>query len=159
MFKNKYVVFCIVLVIFVFPVVTGSLLYHFHHLFKFKTLNHGVLLSTPVDVKFLYADTQKKWRIIYVDDGVCNEQCKKLDFLLHQVQKALGKNQNRVEVLQLNRNLPSVNRLQGLLAQPVGNKIYLVDPLGNLFMYYLATDDPVNVLKDLKKVLEVSQIG
>ena len=39
------------------------------------------------------------------------------------------------------------------------HKIYLVDPLGNLFMYYADTTDPMNVLKDLKRVLEVSQIG
>ena len=43
--------------------------------------------------------------------------------------------------------------------QLLKSKIYLVDPLGNGFMYYSATVNPLDILKDLKQVLKVSQIG
>jgi cytochrome oxidase Cu insertion factor (SCO1/SenC/PrrC family) len=40
-------------------------------------------------------------------------------------------------------------------------RIYLVDPLGNAFMFYDQNDklDPAKFLKDLKQVLKASQIG
>ena len=41
----------------------------------------------------------------------------------------------------------------------VDDGIYIVDPNGNLVFYYPLDVDPKSVLKDLKKLLKVSQIG
>jgi cytochrome oxidase Cu insertion factor (SCO1/SenC/PrrC family) len=37
--------------------------------------------------------------------------------------------------------------------------LFLIDPLGNIMMYYEPGFDPYKVVKDLKKLLSVSQIG
>ena len=39
------------------------------------------------------------------------------------------------------------------------NRVYLLDPLGNLMMSYPADTDPTGMRKDLAKLLRVSQIG
>ena len=44
-------------------------------------------------------------------------------------------------------------RMQG------AERIYIVDPLGNLMMYYSADANPSGMLKDLKKLLKYSKIG
>ena len=44
-------------------------------------------------------------------------------------------------------------------APPNGDGVYLVDPLGNLVLYFALGADPKTVLEDLKKLLKVSQIG
>jgi hypothetical protein len=35
----------------------------------------------------------------------------------------------------------------------------MIDPLGNLMMYYEPTDEPNGILRDLRKLLKWSQIG
>jgi hypothetical protein len=159
----------ILLIVFVAPVIVSSILYNFHGYFNLKTTNHGVLLKQVVDAEYLYSwmpeNNLKKWRVIFVDNGSCDDDCKKVDYQLHQMQKALGEKAERVQVLQLDGRSAPLARLQQALSLEekqdfaVNNKIYLVDPAGNLFMYYPATTNPMNVLKDMKKVLEVSQIG
>ena len=155
----------LVSIIFIFPVIVGTVLYYFHDSFNFKTTNHGVLVRPPILASYLYPkEEQKKWRIIHVSGKLCDNDCQKIDYQLQKVQKALGKNQKRVAVIALPATFPAVKDLQTAFDKQathyeVTHKIYLIDPLGNLFMYYPDTTDPMNVLKDLKKVLEVSQIG
>ena len=55
-------------------------------------------------------------------------------------------------------------RLRAALATPAAptpepGRIYLVDPLGNLVMSYALGTDPKDLLKDLGRVLRLSQIG
>jgi len=38
-------------------------------------------------------------------------------------------------------------------------RVYIIDPLGNLMMYYPPGADPGGMLKDLKKLLKYSKIG
>jgi cytochrome oxidase Cu insertion factor (SCO1/SenC/PrrC family) len=151
-----------------FPLIVGGLLFHYHAYFQFKTVNHGILVNPPIQVGYLYSgvkiEDQKKWRMIQVSNKDCDNQCKKLNYLLHQVQKALGKDRDRVDVILVNSQDTQLIKLKNEFAQhdktfSIENKIYLVDPIGNLFMYYPKGSDPMNVLKDLKRVLEVSQIG
>jgi cytochrome oxidase Cu insertion factor (SCO1/SenC/PrrC family) len=102
-------------------------------------------------------------------------------FTLHQLRIALGKDRNRVNLALIVdqqcqiKDIHDFSKyvlteqqytlLQSNLSQAgdknfvANDKIYLIDPLGNLFMYYTNTTNPMNILKDLKKVLEVSQIG
>lgn len=131
------------------PVFLGTLLYVFHAHFHFKRINHGVLLSTPIDVKNILPQ-QGKWRVVYVGD---HDVVQPLQGLQH-MQQAFGKNAQRIVVLQLdNKHVLRQNKLIQ------ANKIYLVDPLGNLFMYYASTENLKNIYHDLKRLLEVSQIG
>ena len=38
-------------------------------------------------------------------------------------------------------------------------RVYIIDPIGNLMMYYPPDADPSGMLKDLKKLLKYSKIG
>lgn len=165
--KNHQLFFLFLL--FVIPMITSLLLYRYHDYFHLKTNNHGVLFSKAFDATSLYAGqsdaAQKKWRIIFVASNYCDPPCEQMTHTLHQVQKALGKDSLRVLTLALSSRLAAVTQLQQRITQQeqhvfsAANKVYLVDPLGNAFMYYPTTVDPLMILKDLKKVLEVSQIG
>jgi len=167
--QKTYKQLFIMLFIFIFPVIASWFLFHYHAYFNLKTLNQGTLIASPVDVKYLYSDstsaTQKIWRVIYVADKNCDSQCQQMHHQLEQVQKALGKDRDRVNMIFMNSDNAQMPQLKASLVQQqkqnfvINNKIYLVDPLGNLFMYYPSNVDPLNVLKDLKRVLEVSQIG
>ena len=43
--------------------------------------------------------------------------------------------------------------------QPDGAQFFLVDPLGNLMMYYPSDVEPKGLLRDLQKLLKTSQVG
>ena len=159
----------LMVLIFVIPLAVASLLYKYHAFFNLKTTSHGILLKTPLQVSYLYSQTehpvQKQWRVIYISEKMCDEKCQYINHQLQQVKKALGKDTDRVSELLMNTTDPQVQKLkmdfkqQGNQNFVVSHKIYLIDPIGNLFMYYPDDTNPMNVLKDLKRVLEVSQIG
>lgn len=160
--------FIIIVFLFTFPLLASVLLFHYHDYFHLKTLNRGTLITSPMDVRYLYTRAknaeQKKWRIVYVADENCNHQCEEIHHQLQQVQKALGKDSDRVKTMLINDHSVLQQLKTSLIQQKnknfvVNNKIYLVDPLGNLFMYYPSDVNPMDVLNDLKRVLEVSQIG
>jgi hypothetical protein len=153
------------LAVFILPVIFSSVLFHYHDYFHFKTKNHGNLVNPPINADYLYtASQQKKWRIVYINGGTCDPACADISKQLTQVKKALGKDEPRVDVLLLKGNAyyePLTIAFQQHTKNNfnVKNKIYLVDPQGNLFMYYESNTNPMDVLKDLKHILGVSQIG
>jgi len=144
MMKNKFQFWMIVLISSL-PIILGTLLFVNYPSLGLKTINHGVLINPPLTLHGFKND--RHWRIFYVYHTHCDAHCKNISYQLHQIQKALGKDGQRVSIVTTN-----TNRL-------VSGRIYLMDPMGNVFMYYPDTADPMNILKDLKKVLEVSQIG
>ena len=166
-------------VIFIFPMIISTVLYHSHR--HFKTTNHGVLVNPVVPVGNLLSlkSKNRKWQLVYLPGKCCDTQCLKIMFDLHQIHIALGKDLPRVDLrilqtktcpIQQNDFLPSLLspqqkiQLQATLTRGsnqfiVDNKVYLIDPVGNLMMYYPATVSFLDVLKDLKHVLGVSQIG
>ena len=40
-----------------------------------------------------------------------------------------------------------------------GERLYLIDPLGNLMMSYARTADPKGIIKDLSRLLKYSRTG
>jgi hypothetical protein len=166
--KKSSLPLLIVLLIFLFPVVCGSLLYHFADRFHFKTINHGILVQPPINIQEAQVSAKmsspKKWRVIYVFSD-CDASCKKMQFDLLQIQKILGKDRDRVEIITESKASTSLKKWQSVFEKQIAkdfnlaDKIYLVDPIGNVFMYYPSTTNPMDILKDMQKVLEVSQIG
>ena len=45
------------------------------------------------------------------------------------------------------------------VAMEAAERVYIIDPLGNLMMYYPPVADPSGMLKDLRKLLKYSKIG
>jgi cytochrome oxidase Cu insertion factor (SCO1/SenC/PrrC family) len=129
----------------------------------------------------------RKWTLVYLGKTACEAVCREKLDALRQVRIALGENMRRVQRLflavggadaaglrQLTSDDPEllVARLssaqadelapvfgaEGAPASGAGN-IYLVDPLGNLMMYYRPDADPRDMIQDLQRLLKYSHIG
>lgn len=124
---------------------------------------------------------QGKWILLFVGADECKALCIKNLYQLQQIHIATGKNQSRVLRVRLSFDTenPSSFEIPGLLHLLIDKKqfanfiasqptktlalslaaIYLVDPLGNVIMSYTLDTNPSGILKDLKHLLGVSQIG
>jgi hypothetical protein len=118
-----------------------------------------------------------KWILLQADNAVCDAACQKKLHTMRQAHAALGKYQDRVRraflveagaqpdaALKANAadwiwlDSPAV-RKQLPAATDARDYIYLVDPLGNLFMRYRKDVEIRDIHKDLMRVLKASQIG
>jgi hypothetical protein len=120
-----------------------------------------------------------KWLLIQSDSGACELACQTKLNRMRQAHLALGKNQDRVRrVSFMDDGLPGDRVLQsgpdGLLwldatgstmlkllpaAGSPRDHIYVIDPLGNLFMRYSKDVDVKGIVKDMERLLKASQIG
>lgn len=127
-------------------------------------------------------DLNHHWWIIYVsDDKNCALRCQANVYLINQSRTAQAKELVRIEKLIVSKNQPFTSRAQTFINQHFGSnvfatlsanssleagKIYLMDPLGNIFMSYPEVADEQQAVKagrgiilDIKKLLKISQIG
>lgn len=129
---------------------------------------------------------QGRWLLVYPGLPTCDAECENLLYQIRQVRTALGKDTERVQRIYLLAEVPRdparLEALHGLhpdlllavLASPEtvaqfpdadaatlwsGQQLYVVDPLGNLMMRYGATQEPKDILADLKRLLRLSHIG
>jgi cytochrome oxidase Cu insertion factor (SCO1/SenC/PrrC family) len=132
---------------------------------------------------------RQKWTLLLVGPSACDEACANALYNTRQVRTALGKNTLRVQRVYVATDRGRVEELRSLFARehpdlklvvaegaevygidrrltaegrsPLknANDIYLLDPHGNWFMFYTPEDPPRGLLKDLKKVLRLSNIG
>jgi cytochrome oxidase Cu insertion factor (SCO1/SenC/PrrC family) len=167
-------------------VIIGTLMYATGWMNPLGRTNEGELLLPPLDLKELELqqgefDDNGKWKLILLDDGKCAQHCQESIYWVRQLHTALGKNSDRVQryFLTPNQTAPAklseypgyqklvaneesideflTDRVEG--AATSDNYILLADPLGNLMMYYTPEHTAKQILKDLKKLLKVSNIG
>ncbi len=126
-----------------------------------------------------------KWTLVYIGGSSCAAPCTDNLYKIRQVRLAQGENMGRVQRLYLfsdRDNLlpaalddypkmdvailprqagkPFLSRFAVDNTEPSkAEKIYVVDPLGNLMMYYYPDAVPSGILKDLQRLLKVSSIG
>jgi len=145
-----------------------------------QTLNLETASGQPLAERFGPEKAEPQW-LLLVAAGKCGSECEELLYLARQVNIALGKNANRVDRAAVLGSVPTEleSRWQsdyGLMerltpvpgstpAWPRGidpeiqPRILLVDPFGNLMMHYGAGNTGKELLKDLKHLLKISQIG
>lgn len=147
---------------------------------------HGILLQPILhlpDVQVgvdIVALSGRRWLLVYSDTGRCLESCMEALYTLRQVRLMLGKDLNRLQRLFLHGD-PAPDKvflerqhsglttirdqgLGGLLEskrppESTAGGLYLIDPLGNLVMYFPPDLDPREMLEDIKHLLELSRIG
>ena len=126
---------------------------------------------------------QHKWTFLYVQHGRCDDECLRHLYDTRQVRLALDREMNRVqrvfigdsdccdlkELLAAHPDLIAVRSsaadepLTALLPQRSGelnsHRVYVIDPLGNLMMFYAADARPKGMLEDMKRLLRLSSIG
>lgn len=135
------------------------------------------------DIKF--SNFREKWTMVYFANADCDESCLKNLYIMRQVHKALGKEQGRCQRIFVPIGATSVDKLKPKLKDYSGmtvisgsrqnidalaqqfilpgattvdsQRIYLVDPLGNLMMTY--HEDPSGMLKDLVHLMKTSWAG
>ena len=132
-------------------------------------------------------ELDQHWGIVYDVPADCAEDCLQAVAALRQVHRASGRNQSRLRLLilmpehwpaELEQSLRSIYPTFLLAADPSGefqaslNEVatslsrghaaegntYLLDPLGNIMMYYEAGSDPNDLKKDLKRLLTWSKL-
>jgi len=127
----------------------------------------------------------RKWTLLYVGSGACGQRCKTELYDTRQVRIALNRDMDRVQRVFIAQGsccdvkflheqhpdlitvlaTPEADRLLALLRISAGDdpasadRVYLVDPLGNLMMFYAPGARPKGMLEDLKRLLGLSQIG
>jgi hypothetical protein len=146
-------------------------------------LGYGELLAAPVTSLESMEQLKGRWIVLSVADGPCAEPCRQNLYKTRQMRLMLNKEIPRVRRLLLLADPDAAAALADWLRQdeflavaglapalreklekaaggPLQpGQILLLDPLGNLMMYYEADFDPYGVLKDLKHLLRASQIG
>jgi cytochrome oxidase Cu insertion factor (SCO1/SenC/PrrC family) len=125
-----------------------------------------------------------KWTFVTFSSGECLQVCQDNLYKMRQVRLTQGKNMNRIQRLiflnpafqqqfksvladhtglmvglaELNFNTEWEKQFMSVSADSNGH-IFMVDPLGNLFIYYSQDADPTGMRKDLKRLLKASHIG
>lgn len=132
---------------------------------------------------------RREWTMLYVGNADCSDSCQKTLYNMRQVWKSLGRRAKRVQGVYLLSEQGDTTVLEDFLeaehtgltvARPAAGQnadwlrffsldgsiqslsadnIYILDPLGNWLLVYRPTDEPKGMLKDLKKLLKLSQIG
>ncbi len=148
--------------------------------------NHGSILQPIVTVPDVLPGapiTQHldgHWLLIYLNDGACDAACDRSLYTLRQARLMLGNDMDRLLRVYLHGEMPPDrsaladdyagtlalrdSELSGLLqsSKPSGappGGFFLVDPLGNLVMYFRSDLDPGAMVEDISHLLELSRIG
>lgn len=142
----------------------------------------AVDLTLRDDAGLLWQDKKFRgtWWLLYVaGEGGCDAQCQQRLYYIRQIHQATGKNRERIQraivttahspvASWATTNFPGmhcfykINGKESKDAKKLAlNKgyLYLVDPLGNIMMFYAPDVAPKGILKDLERALKVSQIG
>ena len=148
--------------------------------------NHGALLEPIVNLQDalpespIHAYNEQHWLFIYARQGTCDDACRDALYTTRQSWLMLGREMDRVRRIFLHGNgTPDTVFLEGehedLIAiedrglgallnnkRPVdlpADGYYLIDPLGNLVMYFEPALDPADMVDDIKRLLKLSRIG
>ena len=148
--------------------------------------NHGAVLEPIVNLHDatpnspIYARTSGHWILLYEYDGDCGEPCRYSLYTTRQLRRMLGKEMDRVKRVFLHGDSapdtvfladehPGLITLQDApLRDLLQNKkpgelavggYYLIDPHGNLVMYFHPDLDPRDINDDIKRLLKLSRIG
>ena len=148
--------------------------------------NHGELLepiinvSDKLPVSPVHRQYDGAWLLLYANIVACDERCHEALYTLRQSRLMLGKEMDRVRRVFLHGDSPPdtvflANEHQGLITiedsrldsllknkkpadLPAGG-YFLIDPLGNLVMYFRPDIDPSDMVDDIKRLLKLSRIG
>ena len=148
--------------------------------------NHGVLLEPIVSIadelprSRVAEHYDNAWLLLYMNGAECEESCRDALYAYRQARLMLGKEMDRVRRVFLHGDTPPdtvflAEEHPGLitiedsgLASLLNNKrpadipaggYYLIDPLGNLVIYFRPDLDPAEMVDDIKHLLRLSRIG
>lgn len=148
--------------------------------------NHGALLEPVISLHealpstALFDRAGATWILLYASDGPCERACRDALYTLRQSRLMLGKNMDRLRRVFLHDETPldtvflaqehaglivfeDADLYQLLLEREPANLpdggYFLIDPLGNLVMYFRPDIDPSDMVDDISHLLRLSHIG
>ncbi|HRE16158.1 MAG TPA: SCO family protein [Rhodocyclaceae bacterium] len=177
----------LIIVLLAMPFVLGWALYAYGWRPQ-TTGNYGELLQPPPQLPasaLLRNDGQPlqrdallgKWQFVLVGDTPCDDACRHALHQMRQVQVSLNKDMGRIKRLWINPGAATDPATPGILAEwpdlqvarapdaawntafPTANRVYLVDPLGNVILRYPSDPDWKRVRKDIEKLMKTSWTG
>lgn len=173
--------------VFLGPLVIAALLYFQESpLQPAGRTNHGALLEPIIDVSDRLSDSPAadrydgSWLLLYTNQSPCDDCCRDALYRLRQSRLMLGKEMGRVQrvflhgdttpdtVFVTEEHAGLITAEDSSLARLLDNKrpaelpaggYFLIDPLGNLVMYFRPDIDPADMVDDIKHLLRLSRIG
>ena len=145
-------------------------------------VNTGVLIEPARPLPALNL-LKGKWTLLLVESGACTDACRARLYDTRQVRLALDRDMKRVQrafiaeggccdAEFLHDQHPDLITIPAAAAAPLlallpqegagpdrVPHVYLIDPLGNLMMFYAPDAKPKGMLEDLKRLLRLSSIG
>lgn len=128
----------------------------------------------------LHAVGDGRWVLLYANPGACAADCQYSLYTLRQSRRMLGEDMGRLVRVFLHGDTPPdtlflADEHNGLVTlqdaglealldskRPAGvgdRGYFLIDPLGNLVMYFEPEIDPAVMVGDIEHLLELSRIG
>ena len=122
----------------------------------------------------------RRWTLLKLDNGLCDLSCEADLFKMRQLRLSLGRDMQRLNLMYLSDTAPVAAHLPDLFSRhprllvsswhdspqtyrrlfgDAAASVYLLDPLGNIVLYYTDQASSKDMLKDLKRLLKVSKIG
>tara|TARA_B100000575_G_scaffold293511_1_gene305160 strand:+ start:296 stop:868 length:573 start_codon:yes stop_codon:yes gene_type:complete len=120
---------------------------------------------------------RKKWTFMYVyENETCDLLCEATLYVMQQVRESLGRERTRVSnIIVINKSFENeenekiikkydkirfIKVINNVFFKNLEkNHLYIIDPLGNIFIYYDKDFSAEGLKKDIKKILKVSRIG
>ena len=180
--------FLLIAFVFLGPLLVAALLYFpGSPLQPAGRTNHGALLEPIINLRevspgtvFNELDGGTAWLLLYSNYGPCSDSCRDALYAVRQSRLMLGKEMDRVtrvflhgdsapDTVFLVEEHPGLitledSSLSRLLHKkrpadlPAGG-YFLIDPHGNLVMYFRPDLDPADMVDDIKHLLRLSRIG
>lgn len=145
-------------------------------------------LETAAGENYKFSDMNETWVMIYIGDAECDKVCADVLYKMRQSRLAQRGEHLRIKRLYISGNGKAKESLTLVLKEHPGlevvsgsaeninavieqfklenkpsaksaNRLYLVDPFGNLMMSYEKDFDAKGLIKDMTLLLKVSRIG
>ena len=185
--KSARVQLLLIAAVFFGPLLVAAWLYYGGYFAEsLGRSNHGALLEPIVNLgdelpaSPLHAHNEGHWLLLYTNERACGDDCRNALYTIRQSRKMLGKEMDRVRRVFLHGSTPPDTvflaaehpglitiedaSLTGLLENKrppelAAGGYYVVDPLGNLVLYFRPDIEPSAMVDDIKRLLKLSRIG
>ena len=172
--------FWMLLAMFVLPIAFGTLFFYANpNYFSESTVNYGELVRPVIatdegDIEIEGGTSlQGIWTIVYVSSR-CDDACEKAVADMTTIRTLMNDDMRRIQrmIIIKDSSTPTSNKenlikarvtsekLTRSLKKYTENSIYLIDPIGNIMLYYEPQNIDIRlVIKDLKRLFKYSRIG
>jgi len=171
--------FWMLLAMFILPIAFGTLFFYANpNYFSDSTVNYGELVRPVIatdegDIEIDGASLQGIWTMVYVSSR-CDDACEKAVSDMKTIRTLMNADMRRIQrmIIIEDNSTPTSDdmtlikarvtseKLTQNLKKYTENAIYLIDPIGNIMLYYEPQNIDIRlVVKDLKRLFKYSRIG